>query len=66
MLEELQRLGWNEPDLSRRRKSDAQKVEIAMRLRSETSIPLKWIAQHLHMGTWNNVANCIYRSIRTA
>jgi hypothetical protein len=64
VLEELQRLGWNETDLNRRRKGDAQKVEIALRLRTETSIPLKWIAQHLQMGTWNNVANCICRSIQ--
>jgi hypothetical protein len=63
VLEEMQRLGWNESELIRRRKGDAQKVEIALRLRIETSITLKWIAQHLSMGTWNNVANCIYRAI---
>jgi len=30
---------------------------LARRLRAETSVTLKWIAEHLHMGTWTHVAN---------
>jgi REP element-mobilizing transposase RayT len=40
-----------------RPKGDARKVRMARRLRAETSVTLKWIAEHLHMGTWTHVAN---------
>ena len=26
---------------------------------------LKWIAEHLHMGTWTNVANCLAKAKKT-
>jgi hypothetical protein len=32
-------------------------VRIARRLRVETAVTLKWIAEQLHMGTWTHVAN---------
>jgi hypothetical protein len=37
-----------------------QKVRIAARLRKETTVTLKWIAQRLHMGTWTHVSNRLY------
>jgi hypothetical protein len=44
---ELAELGWAEEELGRRRKRDAGKVGIARRLRRETTMTLKWIAQRL-------------------
>jgi len=53
--EELKRRRWNKSSLSGRRKSDAEKVKIALRLRRENIMTLKWIAQRLKMGSWTNV-----------
>ncbi len=55
----LDKLGWEESDLVRRRKSDAKKVRLARRLRCETAVSLKWIADRLHMGTWTHVSNLL-------
>jgi len=54
---ELKRRRWKEEDLKARRKGDKTKVAIAARLRKETTMTLKWIAEHLMMGSWNNVSN---------
>jgi hypothetical protein len=58
---ELRRRNWSEADLERRRKGDKGKVEIAERLRKETTMTLKWIATRLQMGAWTHVANCLAR-----
>jgi REP element-mobilizing transposase RayT len=58
---ELDKLGWREEDLSQRDKGDPVKVRIARRLRSETSVPLKWIAEELKMGSWTYVASRLNR-----
>jgi REP element-mobilizing transposase RayT len=55
--EELKRRGWTEASLSQLRKGDAGKVQIARRLRAETTVTLQWIAAALAMGTWTHVAN---------
>jgi hypothetical protein len=55
--EELDKLGWTTAELARRPKGEARKVRIARRLRVETAVTLKWIAEQLHMGTWTHVAN---------
>jgi putative transposase len=57
--EELRRRGWGEAELGRRRKGDPEKVEIAWRLRQESTMTLKWIAQRLRMGVWTHVSNCL-------
>lgn len=51
IAEELGRLGWSEPELTTRRKSDPDKLAIAARLRRETTLPLKAIAARVHLGT---------------
>ena len=56
---ELKRRGWKEGDLKTRRKGDKNKVAIAGRLRRETTMTLKWIAQRLEMGSWSNVSNLL-------
>jgi hypothetical protein len=51
VAEELKRLGWDEKERQRRRKGDPQKVKLAGRLRRETTLSLKWIAQRSPMGS---------------
>ena len=62
--EELKRLGWDEKERPRRRKGDPQKVKLAGRLRRETTLSLKWIAQRLPMGSWTCVANLLNEESR--
>jgi len=51
LAEELQRLGWSKADLAGRRKSDPMKLEMAARLRRETTLSLKAISLRLHLGS---------------
>jgi putative transposase len=59
VAEELKRLGWDQSELTRRRKSDQQKVKLARQLRAETTMSLAWIAGRLHMGSWSHVSNLL-------
>ena len=59
--EELQRRRWQETDLTKRAKGDVGKVKIAGRLRAETLVTVKWIAERLGMGTAGYVNNRLYR-----
>ena len=36
-----------------------QRVQVARRLRQETTMSLKWIAARLHMGSWTYVSNLL-------
>lgn len=63
--EELSRRGWAEEELKHRRKGDREKVKMAARLRRERTMTLKWIAEHPHMGTGTNVANCLAKAKTT-
>jgi putative transposase len=56
---EMKRLGWTEADLQKRRKGDPDKIRIAWRLRTETTMTLKWIATELRMGVWTHVSNLL-------
>jgi REP element-mobilizing transposase RayT len=55
--EGLERLGWTEKDLILRPKGEDGKIQLARRVRAETSVTWKWIAQRLNMGTWSYVAS---------
>ncbi len=57
--EGLSALGWTEKDLSHRRKGDKAKVKLARRLRRETTMTLRWIADRLQMGSWTYVSNLL-------
>ncbi len=59
MREELRQCGWTEAELGKRRKTDAGKVRIAVRLRAETVMTLDWIAERLRMGCRHTLANCL-------
>lgn len=56
---ELQRRGWDEAELKRRRKSDPAKAEVALRLRRETTASWDWIARVLFMGVSDYAAHSV-------
>jgi putative transposase len=58
--EELKRLGWGAGELGRRRKSAPEKLQIALRLRRETTMTLSWIAERLQMGTKTHLSHLLY------
>jgi hypothetical protein len=58
---ELKGRGWTEHELQTRPKGDKSKVEMAGRLRQETTMTFKWIAERLAMGSWMNAANLLAR-----
>jgi len=57
---ELARVGWGAEKLATERKGDAVKVAIARQLREETTVPLKWIASELRMGTWTHLNRLLH------
>ena len=59
---ELKLRKWGAKDLSWRPKGDQGKVAIAMRLRAETAMTVKWIAERLQMGSPGFVNHLLYRS----
>ena len=59
LRQELKRRGWEKEELEGRKKSDAEKLKMAQRLRSETTMSLAWIARELRMGVPGYVANCL-------
>lgn len=58
--EELRRALWSETELKLRQKGDPQKLRIARRLRTETTMTLQWIANRLHMGTKTHLSHLLY------
>jgi putative transposase len=57
--EELKKLGWEEAELGKEKKTDRHKVAIARRLRRETVMTVAWIGRRLQMGSRHTVANCL-------
>ena len=51
VVEGLERLRWSEAYLRARRKGERGKDQLARELRSETIMPLAWIAARLNMGS---------------
>jgi len=64
--EEFRRLGWQEADLASRRKRDPGKLEIAVRLRKETTLSVKHIAARLELGTPASASVCLLAAMREA
>jgi putative transposase len=56
------RAGWKAGAEQSRRKSDPVKVAMALQLRQETTLTLKWIAQRLNMGAWEYVRRLLYEA----
>jgi hypothetical protein len=66
VCEELRQRGWTQAELVRRRKGDPENVEIPWRIRSKSTMTLKWIAQRLKMGAWTHVSNCLVQKRKEA
>jgi len=64
IAEELQRHGWQEQDLVSRRKNDPTKLEIAARLRRETTLSVKEIAARVHLGTSKTANTKLHKHMR--
>jgi hypothetical protein len=64
VAKELKRRRWGEEELGRRAKGDAGKVVVAARLRAETAVTVKWIAERLQMGAPGYVHHLLYRRRR--
>ena len=47
-------------DPETRRKGDRENLKIALRLRAETTVTVKWIAERLRMGTWTYLNHLLY------
>ena len=62
---ELEKLGWKEESLRMVSKSHPVKVQLARRLRKETTLSLKWIAARLQMGSWTYVSNLLHAKPNT-
>jgi hypothetical protein len=60
VVAELQRRRWWEEELKRRAKGDAVKVALAVRLRTDTVMTVKWIAERLRMGSAGYVNHLLY------
>jgi putative transposase len=57
--EGLQKLGWAEGELAKRKKGDRAKLKLAVKLRAETTMTLKWMAARLQMGTGASLSNLL-------
>ena len=66
VAEELKRLKWTTNALEAHRKGDERKLRIARRLREETTMTLKWIADRLKMGTKTHLVHLLYWGKRDA
>ena len=60
VAEELKRRGWSDEELGRRAKGDVQKVSIAVRVRGETAMTVKWIVDRLRMGAPGYLNHLLY------
>lgn len=56
----IARLGWSEERLLSIRKGDPEKVQLAERLREQTTMTLLWIAKRLNMGTKGHLSHLLY------
>ena len=52
---------WSEGDLKARQKGEPRRVDLVWKLRSQTTMPLAWIAERLTMGTRGHLAWLLQR-----
>lgn len=64
IAEELKARGWTESDLAERRKGDPEKVVLAVRLRTESTMTIAWIAQRLRMGSASTLNRLLFQHRR--
>jgi REP element-mobilizing transposase RayT len=64
VAQDLRRLGWSAEDLVDRPKNDPDKLAIAVRLRQETTLSIKAIADRVHLGTYNTANARLHRAMK--
>ena len=60
IAEELKRARWKEKDLEAQPKSHPIKLAMAARLRRETTLTIREMAERLRMGSWKSLNNKLY------
>jgi hypothetical protein len=65
LVEEMSRLKWCEGDLASRPRNEPGKLVIAARLRRETTLPIKWIAAQVQLGTSKSANASLHDWMRT-
>lgn len=65
IAEEFKRLGWSNADLLLRLKGDPAKMAIALRLRRETTLTLKQIAERLSLGSVKSARTRFHKFSKT-
>jgi putative transposase len=63
ITEELARLEWTQQDLVAHAKSDPRKLAMAARLRQETTLSIKQIAERLHLGKPNGAKTNLHKRL---
>ena len=67
LAEACQKTGWQESeeseesDLASRRKADPDKLAIALRVRNETTLSIKWIAARVRIGSSKGAKSVLHR-----
>ena len=61
IAEDLKLRRWQEADLKTRPKGDSVEVALAARLRAETTMTVRWVAERLTMGTRGYLNHLLYR-----
>jgi hypothetical protein len=64
LKEELKGLGWDRKELKCRRKGDPAKVQVARRLRKETTMNWHWMAASLAMGAAGYAADRVRQLLK--
>ena len=64
VAEELKRQGWREEDLVCRRRNDPVKLDLAARLRRETTLSIKAIAARVSLGTSKSANAKLHQHMR--
>lgn len=64
IAEALKKARLRQKDLERMAKGDPWKIGLALRLREQTTVSIRWIAQELKAGTWTYLNNRLYWSRR--
>ena len=60
IAEELKHAHWKERQLQAEAKGHSVKLALALRLRKETTLIIRQIADRLHMGSWKSLNNKLY------
>jgi len=61
LLQAISEEGGREEERAQRAKSDPGKLALAARLRRETTLPIKWIAARLQLGTSKSANSNLHR-----